>query len=157
MKKAANFSNDRKYRYSLSRIWDEPKGLVLFVCLNPSTADESIDDKTVTKCIKFAKAWNYGGILIGNLFAIRSKDSNILYKAVNSIGPDNDKWLKKLVVRAKLTIVAWGNKGSHMNRSMQVLQIIHTPYSLIINKTGEPRHPLFISLGTQPIPYENHG
>jgi len=155
MKKDATLSNDRMYRYSLSRIWDESKDLVLFVCLNPSTANESTDDPTVTRCIEFARAWNYGGVLIGNLFALRATDSGKLYKAADPIGPENDKWLGRLAVRAKLIIAAWGNEGSHMNRSKNVLRILRTPYALMINKTGEPRHPLYVPLSTRPTPYKN--
>lgn len=47
MKKAAIFSDDKKYRYSLERAWDESLGLVAFIGLNPSIADDAIDDKTI--------------------------------------------------------------------------------------------------------------
>lgn len=39
IKKSAEISPDGLYRYSLERTWDEDKPTVLFVCLNPSTAD----------------------------------------------------------------------------------------------------------------------
>ena len=39
MKKDAILSEDRKFRYILSRVWDEAKPTVLFIGLNPSTAD----------------------------------------------------------------------------------------------------------------------
>ncbi len=41
MKKDAILSDDRKYRYILSRTWDEIKPIVLFIGLNSSTADET--------------------------------------------------------------------------------------------------------------------
>ena len=55
MKKDALLSEDRKYRYLLSRAWDEAKPTVLFIGLNPSTADEETDDPTIRKCINYAK------------------------------------------------------------------------------------------------------
>lgn len=42
MLKEALLSDDRRYRYVLSRTWDEAKPTVLFIGLNPSTADEKI-------------------------------------------------------------------------------------------------------------------
>lgn len=39
IKKSAEISPDGMYRYSLERTWDEGKPTVLFICLNPSTAD----------------------------------------------------------------------------------------------------------------------
>ena len=66
--KNATFSSCRTYRYSLSRIWDKKKKYVLFVGLNPSTADEEVDDPTIRRCINYAKNWGYGGFLMVNLF-----------------------------------------------------------------------------------------
>lgn len=40
--------------------------------LNPSTADENVDDPTIRRCINFAKDWGYGGMYVGNLFAFRT-------------------------------------------------------------------------------------
>lgn len=43
----AIFSDDRKYRYVLWRSWDNEKPRVMFIGLNPSTANESTDDLRV--------------------------------------------------------------------------------------------------------------
>ena len=50
----AILSDDRVYRYMLERTWDCRKERVLFVMLNPSTADEKEDDPTITRCLGFA-------------------------------------------------------------------------------------------------------
>ena len=63
MKKDAILSEDRKYRYVLSRIWDESKPLVVIIGLNPSTADEKDDDNTIKKCINFSKNWGLWRII----------------------------------------------------------------------------------------------
>ena len=60
---SAEFSACRQYRYSLSRIWDPLFPAIAFVALNPSTADENVDDATVRRCIGFAKTWKYGGLI----------------------------------------------------------------------------------------------
>ena len=52
----AKISSDGKYRYSLVREWDKEKPKVLFIGLNPSTADEKTDDPTIRRCIGFAKS-----------------------------------------------------------------------------------------------------
>jgi len=62
-------SINRQYRYVLWRIFDPAKGLVNFIGLNPSTADERIDDMTIRRCMRFASDWGYGGLLMTNLFA----------------------------------------------------------------------------------------
>ena len=82
MIKDAILSEDRKYCYILSRTWDETKPTVLFIGLNPSTADEKTDDPTIRKCINYAKCWGYGKILMANLFAFRN---TILIELINQL------------------------------------------------------------------------
>ena len=64
MEKGAILSTDRKYRYVLTRIWDETKPTVVFIGLNPSIADEETDDQTIQKCIGYSKRWRYGELII---------------------------------------------------------------------------------------------
>lgn len=146
MKKGAIFSDDKDktYRYQLWRIWDDSKDKVAFVGLNPSFADENIDDPTITRCIKFAMNWGYGGIYMVNLFALRSTDPRNLSKKGDPVGHDNDKHLKSIFNSVDKVICAWGNGGALNNRSQQVLKLIREPYCLKKNSTGEPAHPLYL-------------
>ena len=70
----AKFSADRKYRYLLTRQLGFGDGAVMFLMLNPSTADESHDDSTIRRCINFGKAWGYGWLYVCNLSPFRSPD-----------------------------------------------------------------------------------
>jgi len=45
MIKSAIFSEDRQYRYSLSRIWRVPGQHIVFIGLNPSTAIDDLNDQ----------------------------------------------------------------------------------------------------------------
>jgi len=143
LKKQATFSSCRKYRYSLFRIWDEDKSLVLFIGLNPSTADEKEDDPTIRRCINFAKQWDYGGLIMGNLFAYRATQPSDLKQAIEPIGKENDKIIVELSKRADITVVAWGNDGYLHNRDKEVLKLLTNPMCLKINKSGQPAHPLY--------------
>ena len=44
-----------QYRYHLWRRWDELLPTMVWVMLNPSTADATEDDPTIRRCIGFAK------------------------------------------------------------------------------------------------------
>lgn len=145
MQKDATLSEDRLYRYSLIRVWDAEKPKVLFIGLNPSSADETEDDATIRRCIGFAKRWGFGAILVGNLFAIRSKDPAVLYEAKDPIGPENDVHLAKMAQEASLIVAAWGNNGGYRNRSEEVSALFTQMKCLGINKTGEPKHPLYVA------------
>ena len=150
----AYFSKDRKYRYALWRIWNKEKPKVLFIGLNPSTADELKDDPTIRRCIRFAKDWDYGGYIMGNIFAYRSTDPKNLLKIDDPIGPKNDYWLKKIHQEASLTIGAWGNHGKILGRGEEINQMLKTFYCLRITKQGFPSHPLYLSSKLKPILFQ---
>ncbi|MEI8668573.1 MULTISPECIES: DUF1643 domain-containing protein [Pseudoalteromonas] len=152
MKNTAELSECRKYRYALWRTWDATKPIVMFIGLNPSTADENNDDPTLIRCINFAKFWGYGGVCMSNLFAYRATEPRDMKAAKDPIGSNNDAWLTKLSNDAQLVICAWGNDGSFLKRSKQILELMPNLNYLKLNKSGEPAHPLYLSAKLKPIP-----
>ena len=51
----AIYSDCERYRYALTRTWDESGKRALFVMLNPSTATEVQNDPTVERCERRAR------------------------------------------------------------------------------------------------------
>ncbi len=151
--KSATFSNCRKYRYALSRSWDDKKKIVLFIGLNPSTADEKKDDPTIRRCINYAQSWGFGGLQVANLFAYRATKPTKLRYVENPVGDDNDQQLIKLSKMADLTVAAWGNEGALFNRDKQVIKLIPNLMCLKINKSGQPAHPLYQKKDIEYISY----
>lgn len=132
------------YRYTLRRIWDTALPQVMFVGLNPSTADETHDDPTIRRCVGFARRWGYGGIIVVNLFAFRATDPRVLRGAEDPVGPENDQWIVWCQEEAARVVAAWGNGGTFRGRAEEVLPRLREPFALAINHTGQPAHPLFI-------------
>lgn len=124
--------------------------------LNPSTADAELDDPTIRRCVRFARDLGYDGIFVGNLFAYRATDPDILKRVSDPIGPHNDQALVDMLSTVRLVICAWGNNGNLQNRDKRVLQLIHhaghVPYCLSITKIKAPKHPLYIAASSRPIP-----
>ena len=145
--KNATFSSCRKYRYSLSRIWDKKKKYVLFIGFNPSTADEEVDDPTIRRCVNYAKNWGYGGFMMVNLFAYRTTLPSNLKKVKYTVGKDNDKYIVTLSKKADITVAAWGNNGDFYSRDKEVLSLVPSLMCLKINKSGQPAHPLYLKKG----------
>ena len=141
--KNAIFSDCRKYRYALSRTWNGKKKTILFIGLNPSTADEKIDDPTIRRCINYAQNWGYGSLLMVNLFAYRATMPSELKNVKNPIGNDNDLHIIELSKKVDLAVAAWGNEGSYLNRDKEVKKILPNLMCLKINKSGQPSHPLY--------------
>jgi hypothetical protein len=151
MIKGAHFSFDNKHRYALWRTWDESKGHVMFIGLNPSTADEKKDDPTVRRCICFAQDWGYGGIYMMNIFAYRTTYPVVLMAAYSPIGVYNDRFLVKYAKMSSMVIACWGGHGHINNRGNQVKEILPKLYHLGLTKYGQPKHPLYLKKDTIPI------
>jgi hypothetical protein len=146
--KKSNYGGE--YRYQLSRIWDEAKPKVLFIMLNPSTADTINDDPTIRRIVKFSKSWGYGGLYVGNLYAFRSTDPKGLLSTDDPIGPDNIPHIKTLLGLSERVIYAWGNNEREPD---WLSELVDSPYCIDISKKGVPKHPLYLKGDLQPKRY----
>jgi hypothetical protein len=147
------------YRYDLRRSWgDDGFKVVNFIMLNPSTADASEDDPTIRRCIGFAKSWGYGGLVVTNLFALRSTDPKRIYHHADPIGPLNNFYIARWAGGADLVVAAWGAHGCINGRAAEVLHRLRgsgiVPHYLKLTMIGQPRHPLYLQSGLVPIPME---
>ena len=151
MKNTAKLSECRKYRFALWRTWDESKPYVMFVGLNPSTADETTNDPTLTRCINYAKSWGFG-VCMANIFAYRATKPIDMKAATDPIGAENNDWLVELSNDAGMVVAAWGNDGSYLGRSKQIEELLPNLHCLKLNKSGEPAHPLYQKSDIEPVP-----
>lgn len=154
MKSSASISECGKYRYTLFREWEPSLPRVLFVMLNPSTADAMEDDPTITKCLGFARLWGCGSLTVVNLFAFRATNPKELLTAVDPIGPENDVSINLCAQASDRIVVAWGaNKmpKSACNRIGKVLAMLagRRIECLKLTKSGAPKHPLYVPYATE--------
>lgn len=163
MGSSAIFSDCREYRYLLTRKWvddmplfrGEYAEMLMIIGLNPSTADEAKNDPTVTRCIRFAQDLGFGGLYMLNLFAFRATDPQKMFAAADPVA-DNDRYLNAYAARPDVSLVlcAWGNHGLHLGRSKLVvgeLKQIRDLHCFGLNKTGEPKHPLYLRADCKPV------
>ncbi len=150
----AVYSDCERYRYSLTRIWDEAGKRVHFVMLNPSTATEVQNDPTVERCERRARALGFGSFTVTNIFAWRDTDPRNMKAANDPVGPENDAAILKASDAADQIIAAWGTHGAHLARGATVEQVLRglgkPLYHLGLSKAGHPKHPLYIAYTEQP-------
>lgn len=173
----AVFSDDRVYRYVLTRFWTPGSAnasTAYFVGLNPSTADELTDDPTVRRCIGFARDWGCDGMVMLNAFAFRATDPRDMKAAADPIGPDNDSHLRAWTWHPRPTdvvVACWGCHGDHKLRGRHVQQLLREecgdrqrpyvgserpdPYDCLftfgLTKDGHPKHPLYLAKTTRVV------
>lgn len=157
----AVFSPNGDYRYRLIRRWGEGKTL-LFVMLNPSTADANADDNTVRKCMRYARINGFTGIEVVNLFAYCATDPIELRLAGYPVGPGNDAAIResaaRIVADGGKVCVAWGANVKGLARPNEVLRMLAelgaVPHTLKLTRDGYPSHPLYLSSMCKLVRYE---
>ncbi len=152
----ALFSDDRQYRYKLWRRWDSDNARsLLCIGLNPSTADESKEDPTIRRVIRFAQSWGLGAMRMMNLFAYVTP-----YPKELRFDDDADRNLgllestgHEVLSSSGLILFAWGNFTEARDRGAEVAALFPQAMCLGHNTNGSPKHPLYIRGDTVPIQY----
>jgi hypothetical protein len=146
----ADFSECRKYRYALWRIWDQSKPKVMFIGLNPSTANEFSDDPTIRRVKSMARNWGFGGVYMANLFAFVTAYPDQLLKCADPVN-GNDLWLSNIAAHCDEVIFAWGSFKEAQERAKKVIEMFPHAKALHINKNGSPKHPLYVPGNVVPV------
>ena len=146
-----------RYRYRLWRVWDEDAPRVLFIMLNPSTADELDNDPTVERCERRALSWGFGSVEVVNIFAYRATSPDDMKRQDDPVGPENDFYIQQAVQDAYMIVCAWGAHGNHLNRAAEVIAMLGelgiTCHCLGTTADGNPKHPLYVSYHVAPQPF----
>jgi len=148
---AAVLSEDGQYRYLLTRIWDRSRKPLVVVMLNPSTADAFADDPTIRRLAGpkgFARRAGAGGVVVVNLFALRSTDPRALLHHADPVGRYNDAFIRQASDMAGTVLCAWGAAGIQDDRGPRVVKALKARrvplVRLGVTSTGQPRHPLYV-------------
>ena len=152
----AEFSECRKYRYALWRVWDESKPLVMFIGLNPSTANEVDNDPTIRSVGRIAKANGYGGFYMMNCWAyVATKPENLVIDRLSY--QYNNDWLNIISGKCKDVVFAWGSFAivAEKGRDKELAEMFPNAKALFINKNGSPKHPLYCKSDTQLVSWGN--
>lgn len=154
-------SRAREYRYLLTRIWEPSIPPLVFLMLNPSTADALEDDATIRRLAGshgFARREGAGGVVVVNLFALCSTDPRALLHHPDPVGRYNDAFIRHATSGPSPVIAAWGAAGVQHGRGEQVTKTLlarNVPLKCLgTTSTGQPRHPLYLPQVAVVEPYE---
>lgn len=157
MTSEALFSDCGAYRFRLTRQWGEGRP-VLFVMLNPSTADERRNDPTVARCEARARAAGFPGFAVVNLFAFRAARPADLWRAAEPRGEGNDEVIRHAAGEAAQIVCAWGNHGLRGGRGHAIAAMLrargHALSHLGLTGRGAPRHPLYVAGHVRPLVWQ---
>jgi hypothetical protein len=154
---SATISPDGVYRYDLVRMWDTTRPRVCWIMLNPSKADGTHDDRTIRKCLRFSQIWEFGSLVVANLFALRSTDPAGLWRVDDPRGPDNLEAMDRATSSAGVVIAAWGAHPKAVAVSINTAARLRSRGVLLhhlgLTKDGHPKHPLYLPFSVRPTPW----
>jgi len=145
----------RAYRFLIWRFWDgSPR--VLFIGLNPSTANECSDDPTLRRCVSFARSWGYGGMYLCNVFSFITPDPSLLTKE-NAFHEANPPAINMARALSVLTVLVWGDgieiAADGLRVAKRVAETSEAPMCFGLTKKGNPRHPLYLKGDVELVEY----
>ena len=161
----AVLSECSRFRYVLTRRWDLTLPTMVFIMINPSTADAHLDDATIRKCVGFAKLHGCGSVKVINLFAFRSKEPKDLWTAEDPIGPQYWSYLTftlEALQAGDKVVVAWGcddvirrneKLKAHMN-AVKNSVLEYEPLCFGLTQGGAPKHPVMLGYNTPLTPFK---
>lgn len=145
----------RTHRLLLWRLWDD-RPRMLFVGLNPSTANELQDDPTIRRLCGFAEDWGYGGLYACNVFSQITPYPNDLTPETAIHAADSHA-IKMAVELTVLTVCGWGDgidKASYGKaRANTIRSFMNAPMCFGLTKSGNPKHPLYLPKESELMEY----
>lgn len=175
MPNICQFSDCRSYRYTLLHSWVKEDGQfkqvdlpadqrrqVMWIGLNPSTADEQRLDPTLRRVRAFSDSWGFNTFIMTNVFAFRATLPKDMRKAADPVGPENDRLLVDVAGRCEHVIACWGGLSNfprslrHRAASIRImLRDAGRPVQCLgRNDDGSPKHPLYLDAMTPLVPLQ---
>ena len=147
----AVMDSERRHRFLLWRFWDG-KPRMLFIGLNPSTANELEDDPTVRRLCGFAQEWGYGGLFACNLFSQVTPHPEELLPETRNHGA-NMPAILMAVNLVELVVCGWGDGIKSVpdgeGRARDVYVLLDSPKCWGLTASGNPKHPLYLPGDTE--------
>jgi len=158
---SATFSVDKRYRYKLERTWAAQGERIVWIMLNPSTADASMDDPTIRRCVSFSQSFGAASLVVVNLFAFRATEpKELLKRPHDALGAHNEEVLQETLPGAARVVAAWGALSNKLWQlslpSREAIRKLSIPlHCLGRAKSGAPRHPLYVRGNSPLVPWNS--
>lgn len=164
----ARFSSCATWRYELTRDLTgyprpadqfPPKGVLVSIGLNPSTATCDDDDPTVHKESFYTVWWGYARFIKLNAYAYCTTYPSELFEArdrgVNIVGPENDATIRRALQLVRRQggrlLVAWGG-NIEPERQKQIARLVgDDAYCIKANRDGTPFHTCYARNDAKPV------
>lgn len=158
----ATFSADGRYR-QLMRRWlgaSFPERYILFVGMNPSTADASVNDPTCAREWTFARREGFDAMVKANVGDYRATDPKMLLApGVAAVSDANIPAIRQAASGADFVILCHGKLNKALAPAGKALvEALRSDgidlWCFGTNGDGSPKHPLYLRADTPLVRFE---
>lgn len=160
MQGGATISECGRYRPLLWRRWgDEQASCMLWIGMNPSTADASVNDPTIQREVAFTKREGFTRYVKCNVMDYRATDQRELRRPdINPCSDDNLPTIQHMAQDAGMVVLCFGTLHKRTqpygDAVVMLLQSMGLrPVCLGKNVAGSPKHPLYLAASTKFEPF----
>lgn len=158
----ATFSEDGRYRQLMRRWLGEafPDRYVLFIGMNPSTADALVNDPTCAREWSFTRREGFDAMVKANVGDYRATDPRMLLApGVEACSPDNLPAIRAQAAGAARVILCHGKLNKALAPAGKALVEALKADGIALwcfgtNADGSPKHPLYLRGDTPLRPLE---
>lgn len=157
----AVMSADGRYRQIMRRWLGEtfPDRYILFIGMNPSTADALVDDPTCAREWTFARREGFAAMVKCNVGDYRATHPKMLLEpGLEAVSPANIPAIRRAAAGAGRVVLCHGK----LNRALapagrQLVEVLradgHELWCFGTNADGSARHPLYLRADTLLVPF----
>jgi len=158
----ATFSADGRYR-QLMRRWtgDEfPERYIMFIGMNPSTADATVNDPTCAREWTFANREGFSAMVKANVGDYRATvPKMLLAPGVAAVSADNLPTIRRSAASAGLVVLCHGKLNKALVQSGRDIVAALKADGIDLwcfgtNGDGSPKHPLYLRADTPLVRFE---
>jgi hypothetical protein len=148
MQRISDWSSDRSRRYALGRFWGSGP-LACVIGLNPSRADDQVDDPTNRRLVGLLGGLDFGGYWLVNLLPDSTPYPKMLRLCNRKLSGRNQAAIRNALDQSQTTIFGWGATGIYLPHRLKIESMTSEAYCFGITKQGEPKHPLYLPSDSQ--------
>ncbi len=143
MRRFSEWSSCSRRRYRLGRFWGDGR-VACIVGLNPSIADDTMDDPTNRRLIGLLDAQDFQGYVLVNLIPESTPYPERLGTYQRRLSAKNQAVIVQTAAHVDAVILAWGNGAVRCPFRHRLIDRFDDPLCFGKTKAGEPKHPLYL-------------
>lgn len=116
-------TEDEKYRFVLTKSWDDSKKIATAIGINPSKANDLKGDNTSTNIMNYLIEHDYGCMKLVNLFPLMSPKTTGITKS-KAYNKENLEHIRRCCSSSNIILIVWGYEKKYIKQKKEIESIL---------------------------------